>query len=149
MPSFTMTTLRKTEHRLMGMIMSELSLVTGGAGFIGSHLVDALIAQGTPVRILDDFSTGQRSNLDHHSTAVEIFAGSITDPATVTQAMEGVQVVYHLGALCLGGAQRRESSHLTRSLRNRNALRSRCSTQGGGSESCLCRQLECLRRLFF
>ena len=46
--------------------MDELSLVTGGAGFIGSHLVDELVRRGRPVRVLDDFSTGLRDNLAHH-----------------------------------------------------------------------------------
>jgi len=78
--------------------MHELSLVTGGAGFIGSHLVDALAAQGRPVRVLDDFSTGQRENLAGHNN-VQIVEGSLADPAAVARAMIGVGVVYHLGAL--------------------------------------------------
>ena len=79
--------------------MNELSLVTGGAGFIGSHLVDALMARGTPVRILDDFSTGLAANLAHHQIQPEVIVGSITHPETVAHAMQGVKVVYHLGAL--------------------------------------------------
>jgi UDP-glucose 4-epimerase len=79
--------------------MDELSLVTGGAGFIGSHLVDELVRRGRPVRVFDDFSTGLRANLSHHRTGVEIAEGSLTDPAAVARAMHGVGVVYHLGAL--------------------------------------------------
>jgi UDP-glucose 4-epimerase len=79
--------------------MSELSLVTGGAGFIGSHLVDALVRRGRPVRVLDDFSTGLRENLAHHGTKVEVIDGSVTDPAAVEKAVRGVKTVYHLGAL--------------------------------------------------
>jgi UDP-glucose 4-epimerase len=78
--------------------MSELCLVTGGAGFIGSHLVDALVAQGQRVRVLDDFSTGLRENLAQHRN-LDIVEGSLTDPAAVAKAAAGVQVVYHLGAL--------------------------------------------------
>jgi UDP-glucose 4-epimerase len=79
--------------------MAELSLVTGGAGFIGSHLVDDLVRSGHPVRVLDDFSTGLRANLSHHGRAVEVVEGSLTDPAAVDRAVRGVGTVYHLGAL--------------------------------------------------
>src|SRR5258707_15450182 len=78
--------------------MSELNLVTGGAGFIGSHLVDALAAQGKRVRVLDDFSTGLRANLAHHQT-LDIVEGSLVDPTAVAKAVDGAAVVYHLGAL--------------------------------------------------
>jgi len=79
--------------------VDELSLVTGGAGFIGSHLVDELVRRERPVRVLDNFSTGLRSNLAHLPAAPEIVDGSLTDPAAVARAMHGVGVVYHLGAL--------------------------------------------------
>ncbi|QDU22114.1 NAD-dependent epimerase/dehydratase family protein [Urbifossiella limnaea] len=79
--------------------MDELSLVTGGAGFIGSHLVDALVKAGRPVRVFDDFSTGLRSNLAHHAGRVEVVEGSLTDPAAVARAVQGAGAVYHLGAL--------------------------------------------------
>jgi len=66
------------------------SLVTGGAGFIGSHLVDALVERGEEVVILDDLSTGRRENL---TTAlehgVELVEGDVTDPATVSELVEG------------------------------------------------------------
>src|SRR5260370_15539691 len=78
--------------------MSELCLVTGGAGFIGSHLVDALVTQGQRVRVLDDFSTGLRENLAQHRN-LDIVEGSLTDPAAVAKAAAGTQLVYHLGAL--------------------------------------------------
>lgn len=76
--------------------MDELCLVTGGAGFIGSHLVDALLQRGRPVRVLDDFSTGLMDNLPGGYDLIE---GSLTDPATVAKAMHGVGTVFHLGAL--------------------------------------------------
>jgi UDP-glucose 4-epimerase len=79
--------------------MAELCLVTGGAGFIGSHLVDALAAAGRPVRVLDDFSTGQRGNLAAHHGKVEVVDGSVTDPAAVDRAMAGVGTVFHLAAM--------------------------------------------------
>src|SRR5262245_60448641 len=79
--------------------MSKLCLVTGGAGFIGSHLVEALAAQGRRVRVLDNFSTGLRSNLAGAHPAPEIIEGNLTDPATVDRAVSGAEVVFHLGAL--------------------------------------------------
>ena len=79
--------------------MAEIALVTGGAGFIGSHLVDGLVARGQRVRVLDDFSTGLRDNLAHHGSKIEIVDGSLTDSAAVAKAVAGVAVAYHLGAL--------------------------------------------------
>ncbi len=79
--------------------MNDLCLVTGGAGFIGSHLVDELVRRGKPVRVLDDLSTGQKDNLAHHGSRVEFVQGSITDPATVAKAVAGAKTVFHLGAL--------------------------------------------------
>jgi UDP-glucose 4-epimerase len=79
--------------------MPELSLVTGGAGFIGSHLVETLIRDGQLVRVFDDFSTGLRENLSHIRPAPEIVVGDLGNADAVTKAMAGVGVVYHLGAL--------------------------------------------------
>jgi UDP-glucose 4-epimerase len=78
--------------------MAGRCLVTGGAGFIGSHLVDALVAAGETVRVLDDFSTGQAENLAG-AGGIEIIRGCVTDPSAVTRAVEGCEVVYHLAAL--------------------------------------------------
>src|SRR5215471_9930462 len=79
--------------------MNKLCLVTGGAGFIGSHLVEALTAHGQRVRVLDNFSTGLRSNLEGITPAPEIIDADLTDPAAVARAVTGADVVYHLAAL--------------------------------------------------
>ena len=79
--------------------MSEICLVTGGGGFIGSHVAEALTAQGRPVRVLDDFSTGLRSNLEHLRPAPEVVEGDLADPAAAERALRGVGLVFHLGAL--------------------------------------------------
>jgi UDP-glucose 4-epimerase len=76
--------------------MSGRVLVTGGAGFIGSHLVDALVAVGRQVRILDNFAGGKRSNLN---PAAELVEGDLRDPATVERAVRDVSAVFHLAAL--------------------------------------------------
>ncbi len=76
--------------------MAGVHLVTGGAGFIGSHLVEALTAAGRRVRVLDDLSTGLRANL---APTVEIVEGTLTDPAAVARAVDGCEVVFHLAAL--------------------------------------------------
>ena len=75
------------------------SLVTGGAGFIGSHLVDGLLAQGWRVRVLDNLSTGKEANLAHVQGRIDWVRGSVTDPALVEQAVKGCEVVFHLAAL--------------------------------------------------
>ena len=71
-------------------------LVTGGAGFIGSHLVDGLLARGDQVRVLDDLSSGKRRNL---SPAAELVIGSVADRTQVRAAMAGVDGVFHLAAV--------------------------------------------------
>ena len=72
-------------------------LVTGGAGFIGSNLVRALLEGGDDVRVLDNFSTGNRANLE--GLAIEIVEGELRSYELVHNAVRGVEVVYHLGAL--------------------------------------------------
>jgi UDP-glucose 4-epimerase len=71
-------------------------LVTGGAGFIGSHLCDALVARGDAVRVLDDLSTGHRSNLPE---GVDFIEGDIADPNAARRAMDGVDGCFHLAAI--------------------------------------------------
>jgi UDP-glucose 4-epimerase len=78
-------------------------LVTGGAGFVGSHLVDRLVAAGEHITVLDDFSTGSRENLEQatRSGRVRIVHGSILDAAAVATAMEGNRIVFHLAVQCV------------------------------------------------
>ncbi len=71
-------------------------LVTGGAGFIGSHLCDALVGDGHAVRVLDDLSTGKRANLP---PGVELIEGDIADPAAMEAAVAGVDGCFHLAAI--------------------------------------------------
>jgi len=73
------------------------ALVTGGAGFIGSNLVRALLERGDDVRVLDNFSTGNRRNLE--GLEVEVIEGELRSYERVHNAVRGVDVVYHLGAL--------------------------------------------------
>jgi UDP-glucose 4-epimerase len=74
-------------------------LVTGGAGFIGSSIAEALIDKGESVRILDDFSSGRRENLAGALAKAELVEGTIVDPETVARAMKGVEVVFHQAAI--------------------------------------------------
>ncbi len=74
-------------------------LVTGGAGFIGSHLVETLLAQGEQVRVLDNLSTGKLKNLSGVIDRIEFIEGSLVDAAAVRRAADGVDVIYHLAAI--------------------------------------------------
>ena len=74
----------------------SLYLITGGAGFIGSHLADALLDAGHRVRVLDDFSTGRRANLD---ARCEVMAADVTDPAAMRAAFAGTEGCFHLAAV--------------------------------------------------
>jgi UDP-glucose 4-epimerase len=73
-------------------------LVTGGAGFIGSHLLDALIMQGHDVVCLDNFSSGRREFIVDNLTAMTLVEGDMLDPATVEAALDGCDTVFHLAA---------------------------------------------------
>jgi len=77
----------------------RLVLVTGGAGFIGSHLVDELLALGAQVRVLDNFSTGHRANLSHCAERIELIEGDIRDVAVCRRACAGASYVLHQAAL--------------------------------------------------
>lgn len=75
------------------------TLVTGGAGFIGGHLVDALLARGATVRIVDNFSTGRRENIAHNLDRIELIEGDICDDALCARVTKDVDVVFHQAAL--------------------------------------------------
>jgi UDP-glucose 4-epimerase len=82
--------------------MTTLALVTGGAGFIGSHLVDRLLADGQRVRVIDNYMSGSADNLAaarRHGTRLEVIEGDIRDLAAVERACQGVSVVYHQAAM--------------------------------------------------
>lgn len=74
-------------------------LVTGGGGFIGSHIVDALIRDNNKVRVLDDFSSGKRENLSEVLGKIELLEGDIRDKAIVAKAVSGIDYVFHQAAL--------------------------------------------------
>lgn len=76
-----------------------LFLVTGGAGFIGSHICERLLRDGHRVRVLDDFSSGKEENLSALRGAIDVVRGDVRDSTAVGKAMEGVQVVFHQAAI--------------------------------------------------
>jgi len=79
----------------------SLDLVTGGAGFIGSHLVDRLIGLGRRVRVVDNFASGHRRNLAQHAqnAALELIEADIADQPAMLRAAEGVERIFHVAAL--------------------------------------------------
>ncbi len=76
-----------------------VKLVTGGAGFIGSHLTERLLELGHDVRVLDNFTTGRRENIAHLAGRAEVLEGDIRDEEMSRRAVEGVDTVFHLAAL--------------------------------------------------
>ena len=81
------------------MSLSGIALVTGGAGFIGSHLTTALLASGARVRVIDNLSTGYRQNLDEINGDVDFVNASINDQKSLTRALEDVELVFHEAAI--------------------------------------------------
>jgi nucleoside-diphosphate-sugar epimerase len=79
--------------------VGEFYLVTGGAGFIGSHIVEALVKRGERVRVLDNLITGKRGNLEHLASRIEFIEGDIRDFETTRRAVEGVKVIFHEAAI--------------------------------------------------
>lgn len=95
-------------------------LVTGGAGFIGSHLVDQLLNAGAGVRVLDNLSTGFRHNLEHldHDASVELIEGDASDSNAIDYAVQGIDYIFHLAAM----------ASVPRSLREPDLCHSWCTT---------------------
>jgi UDP-N-acetylglucosamine/UDP-N-acetyl-alpha-D-glucosaminouronate 4-epimerase len=81
------------------MPLSGIALVTGGAGFIGSHIAEALLASGARVRVLDDLSTGHRENIEEIGGDLEFVEGSVADEKLLAKALNGVEVVFHEAAI--------------------------------------------------
>ena len=81
------------------MPLTGTALVTGGAGFIGSHIAAALIASGARVRVLDDLSTGHRENLEEIGGDLDFIEGSVADEALLKKAFQGVEVIFHEAAI--------------------------------------------------
>ena len=81
------------------MALSGTALVTGGAGFIGSHIAAALLASGARVRVLDDLSTGHRENIEEIGGDVEFIEGSVADEQLLKKAFENVEVIFHEAAI--------------------------------------------------
>src|ERR1044071_7770037 len=81
------------------MSLSGTYLVTGGAGFVGSHIAAALASSGARVRVLDDLSTGYAENLEDVGGDVEFIRGGLTEPDALERALRGVEVVFHEAAI--------------------------------------------------
>ena len=87
------------EHQSLESQNMSSYLVTGGAGFIGSHIASALVARGDEVRVLDNLSTGSRANLEHLGSDVEFIEGDVQDLKTAELAVRGIDFVIHQAAL--------------------------------------------------
>jgi nucleoside-diphosphate-sugar epimerase len=81
------------------MALSGIAVVTGGAGFIGSHIAAALSAAGARVRVLDDLSTGHRENLDEIGGDIDFVHGSVADEQVLAKALENVELIFHEAAI--------------------------------------------------
>src|SRR6185295_8857416 len=79
--------------------MSELYLVTGGAGFIGSHIVQRLISRGKRVRVVDNLSTGKIDRLDGVRSAIDFIDADLAEPQVCDQIVDGVDYVLHQAAI--------------------------------------------------
>ena len=106
-------------------------LVTGGGGFIGSHVVGRLLEEGHDVRVLENFSTGKRSNLEEVAGDIELIEGDVRDAAAVGRAMRTCDAVLHLAAL--GSVPRSVADPVATHEANANGTLNK--TTGGGKKS--------------
>ena len=120
-------------------------LVTGGAGFIGSSIAEKLLASGETVRILDDFSTGRRQNLEGLEGNLQLIEGTICDPMTVAKAVRGVDVVFHEAAIPSVSRSVENPTRDDDGLRSRNDDRPRRGEARGSAPRRLRRELIGLR----
>src|SRR6266550_2510729 len=81
------------------MALTGIALVTGGAGFIGSHIASALASAGVRLRIIDDLSTGYRENLEDITGEVDFVHGSLADEPSLRRALEDVELIFHEAAI--------------------------------------------------
>jgi nucleoside-diphosphate-sugar epimerase len=81
------------------MALSGIALITGGAGFVGSHIATALVDAGARVRVVDDLSTGYLRNLRHIESKIDFIEGSVGDAATLGRALTDVELVFHQAAI--------------------------------------------------
>src|SRR5215471_9233195 len=81
------------------MSLSGIVLVTGGAGFIGSHIASTFAAAGARVRVIDDLSTGHRENLDEIKGEIDFVQASVADEQALSRALEDVELVFHEAAI--------------------------------------------------
>jgi len=81
------------------MALTGIALVTGGAGFIGSHIASALTTAGARVRVIDDLSTGYQENLDEIGGEIDFIQGSLADESVLRPALEDVELVFHEAAI--------------------------------------------------
>ena len=81
------------------MALSGVALITGGAGFVGSHIATALVDAGARVRVVDNLSTGYLKNLQHIESKIDFIEGSVTDATTLRRALTDVELVFHQAAI--------------------------------------------------
>jgi nucleoside-diphosphate-sugar epimerase len=81
------------------MALSGIALITGGAGFVGSHIATALVDAGARVRVLDDLSTGYLKNLRHIESKIDFIEGSVGDAVTLRRALTDVELIFHQAAI--------------------------------------------------
>lgn len=114
--------------------MSDLCLITGGAGFIGSHIAQRLTQRGDTVRVLDDLSTGDRANLD--GIDVDLRVGSVLDRGALASAMEGCRYVFHLAAQVSVPASMDDPAH-THEVNTTGTMRVYEAARAAGVERCV------------